>query len=118
MKPLALHCRGVTAALPTPFRLGRPDVPALQALVRRLVDRGVAALVPCGPIGEGSSLTEGEHREVVQATVAATASETPVIAGIGSNNTQTALGLACAAEQVGASALLAMSPFHLRPTQA
>jgi 4-hydroxy-tetrahydrodipicolinate synthase len=118
MKDLVPRCRGVSAALPTPFRLGRLDVPALQALVRRLVDRGIATLVPCGPTGEGSLLTESEHREAVQATVAAAAGKARLIAGVGSSNTRTALNLARAAETAGAAALLALTPFHLRPTQA
>lgn len=118
MKDFVTRCRGVSAALPTPFRLGRLDRPAAHALSRRLVDRGVAALTPCGPVGEGSSLTENEHREVIQTVVGAASGRVPVIAGIGSNNTRVALNLAQAAESAGASALLALTPFHLRPTQA
>jgi 4-hydroxy-tetrahydrodipicolinate synthase len=118
MKDFVTRCRGVSVALPTPFRLGRFDRPALHALGRRLVGRGIAALVPGGPTGEGSLLTESEHREVVQTVVGAAAGRVPVIAGVGSNNTQTALALAQAAESAGATALLALTPFHLRPTQA
>lgn len=118
MKDFVTRCRGVSAALPTPFRLGRLDRPAVHALSRRLVDRGIAALIPCGPTGEGSLLTENEHREVIQTVVGAASGRVPVIAGIGSNNTGTALNLAQAAESAGASALLALTPFHLRPTQA
>lgn len=118
MKDFVTRCRGVSAALPTPFRLGRLDRPALHALGRRLVDRGVTALVPGGPIGEGSLLTESEHREAVQTVVGAAAGRVPVIAGVGSSNTQTALTLAQSAEAAGATALLALTPFHLRPTRA
>lgn len=118
MKDLVARLRGVSAALPTPFNLGRVDGPVLQAHCRRLVDRSVAALVPCSPTGEGALLTEDEHRAVVEATVGAAAGRVPVIAGIGSNNTQTALALATSAERAGATALLALTPFHPRPSQA
>jgi 4-hydroxy-tetrahydrodipicolinate synthase len=118
MKDFVARCRGASAALPTPFRLGRLDAPALQALARRLVERGIATLVPGGPTGEGGLLAESEHREVVEATLAAAAGRVPVIAGVGSSNTRTALNLARAAEAAGATALLALTPFHLRPTQA
>ena len=69
MKDLIERCRGSSAALPTPYRLGRVDLPALESLCRRLIARGTAALVPCGTTGEGSLLTPQEHHHVVAATV-------------------------------------------------
>lgn len=98
--------------------MGRLDLPSLEALSRRLIDRGIAALVPCGTTGEASLLTAGEHHEVVAATVAAAADRVPVIAGAGSNNTQAAVELARSAERAGASALLCVTPFYLKPSQA
>jgi 4-hydroxy-tetrahydrodipicolinate synthase len=118
MKDIATLYHGSMAALPTPYRLGRVDLPALESLCHRLVERGTTALVPCGTTGEGSLLTPDEHRHVVATTVAAAAGRVPVIAGASSNNTQTALELARSAEQAGASAILAVTPFYLRPSQA
>jgi 4-hydroxy-tetrahydrodipicolinate synthase len=110
--------RGSSAALPTPYRMGRVDLASLEALCHRLIDRGTSALAPCGTTGEGTLLTPDEHRQVVATTVAAAAGRVPVIAGAGSNNTQIALELARAAERAGASALLAVTPFYRRPSQA
>ena len=107
-KTLVFRCRGSSAALPTPYRMGRVDLPALEALCKRLIDRGTAALVPCGTTGEAPLLT----------AVAAAGGRVPVIAGAGSNNTSTAVELARSAERAGASALLCVTPCYLKPSQA
>lgn len=118
MNDLIAAARGSSAALPTPYSLGRVDYAALEALCNRLIDRGTAALVPCGTTGEAPLLTADEHHRVVARTVAAAAGRVPVIAGAGSNNTQTAVELARSAERAGASALLCVTPPYLKPTQA
>ncbi len=118
MNPLILCCRGASAALPTPYRMGRLDLIALDALCGRLIDRGIAALVPCGTTGEAPLLTAREHRQVVATAVAAAAGRVPVIAGAGSNNTGMAVELARSAECAGASALLCVTPCYLKPSQA
>jgi 4-hydroxy-tetrahydrodipicolinate synthase len=116
MTTLALR-HGSIASLPTPYRQGRVDLAALEGLCHRLIGRGVVALSPCGTTGEGSLLTPDEHRQAVATTVAAAAGRVPVIAGASSNNTQVVLGLARAAEEAGANAILAVTPFYLRPGQ-
>jgi 4-hydroxy-tetrahydrodipicolinate synthase len=118
MDKLTERCRGASAALPTPYRMGRVDLPALEAHCRRLIKRGIAALVPCGTTGESPLLTAEEHHQVVAATVTAAAGRVPVIAGACSNNTQTAAELARSAERAGADALLCVTPFYLKPSQA
>src|SRR5262245_30446794 len=118
MKDSTVLYHGPIAALPTPYRLGRVDLSSLEALCHRLVERGAAGLAPCDTTGEGSLLTPEEHRRVIETTVAAAAGRVPVIAGAGSNNTQIALELAHAAAQAGASAVLAVTPSYLKPSQA
>ena len=109
--------RGSIAALPTPYRFGRVDLDALADLCTRLIDRGTSALVPCSTTGEASLLTLEEQHLVVARTVAATAGRVPVIAGAGSNNTGTDVVLARSAEKAGASALLCVTPFYMKPSQ-
>ena len=109
---------GSCVALPTPFRYGTVDIRALEALCHRQIEHGTTALVPCGTTGEAPLLTADEHHRVVAATVAAAAGRVPVVAGAGSNNIQTAVDLARAAEQAGAQALLCVTPYYLKPTQA
>ncbi len=118
MTDLITAAHGSSAALPTPYSLGRVDYAALEALCTRLIDRGTAALVPCGTTGEAPLLTQDEHYRVVARTVAVAAGRVPVIAGAGSNNTQTAVELARSAERAGATALLCVTPPYLKPTQA
>ena len=116
-KVFKLH--GPCVALPTPFRGGAVDFPALERLCHRQIDHGTAALVPCGPTGEAPLLTPGEHHRIVERTVAAAAGRVPVIAGAGSNNsTQASVELARSAELAGAQALLCTAPYCLEPTQA
>ena len=118
MGKLDFRLHGSCVALPTPFRYGTVDFLALEALCHRQIDAGTAALVPCGTTGEAPLLSVAEQKRVVEATVAAAGRRLPVIAGAGSNNTQTAVELARAAEQAGAQALLCVTPYYLKPTQA
>ncbi len=117
MLDFVTHARGSMAALPTPYRFGKVDIEALEKLCERLIAHGTTALVPCSTTGEASLLTPDEHRLVIARTVAAAASRVPVIAGAGSNSTRTAIELAQAAEKAGASALLCVTPFYLKPSQ-
>lgn len=117
MFDIVTRARGSMAALPTPYRFGKVDIEALEKLCERLIAHGTSALVPCGTTGEAPLLTPDEHRLVVARTVTAAAGRVPVIAGAGSNNTQTAVELAQAAEKAGASALLCVTPFYLKPSQ-
>jgi 4-hydroxy-tetrahydrodipicolinate synthase len=117
MEKAALRLHGSCVALPTPFRYGAVDFQALERLCHRQIDRGTAALVPCGTTGEAPLLTPGEHHRIIAATVSAAAGRVPVIAGAGSNSTHTAVELARSAELAGAQALLCVSPYYLKPTQ-
>jgi 4-hydroxy-tetrahydrodipicolinate synthase len=118
MKRESLELRGAIAALPTPMWHGEIDVIALEALCHRLIDRGINGLVPCGTTGEAPLLTAEEHRRVVATAVLASAGRVPVIAGAGGCNTAVAIELARAAHAAGASGLLCVTPYYLRPTQA
>ena len=109
---------GVGAALPTPYRFGSVDFDAFEGLCHRLIERGAAMLAPCGTTGEAALLTMAEQRRLIETAVAAARGRVPVIAGAGSNNTATAVELACSAEKAGASALLCATPAYLKPTQA
>lgn len=118
MTKAILRTGGSMAALPTPYRFGTVDFQAFAKLCDHLIDCGTAALVPCGTTGESALLTPAEHSGVVAAAAAAAAGRVPVIAGAGSNNTRTAVELARAAELAGAQALLCVTPFYLKPTEA
>ncbi len=109
---------GSITALVTPFRDGAVDEAAYAALVERQVREGTSAIVPAGSTGESATLTDVEHRNVIRLAVKAAAGRVPVIAGIGSNATRVSIDLAHAAEHAGADALLAVTGYYNKPTQA
>src|SRR5260221_14710798 len=100
------RCHGSSAALPTPYSLGKVDFDALETFCNRLIDRGISALVPCGTTGEAPLLTPDEHHRVGARTVAAAAGRAAVIAGPGSNNPATAVDPARSPERPGPPAPL------------
>ena len=108
---------GSITALATPFRSGRVDEEAFAFLCHRQIERGTAALVPCGTTGEASTLGHHEQLRVIQLAVTAAAGRVPVIAGAGSNCTQTAVQLVREAERLGADAVLSVVPYYNRPSQ-
>lgn len=109
---------GSMVALVTPFRDGKVDWAALEALVEAQVDAGQSGLVPCGSTGESATLSHEEHTEVVAFTVKRARGRVPVIAGTGSNSTAEAVRLTREAEKAGAAGALLISPYYNKPTQA
>ncbi len=108
---------GSITALITPFRDGKLDEAAFQALVEWQIGEGTHGLVPCGTTGEASMLTHDEHRRVVELCVEAAAGRVPVIAGAGSNHTERGIELARDLKNVGADALLVVAPYYVKPNQ-
>ena len=112
-----LPFKGVNTALITPFKDGQIDKIALRHLINWQIQQGVHGLVPVGTTGESPTLSHEEHDEVIEITVTEAAGRVPVIAGAGSNNTSEAIRLAKHAEEVGANAVLIVSPYYNKPTQ-
>ncbi|MGF1476280.1 MAG: 4-hydroxy-tetrahydrodipicolinate synthase [Geminicoccaceae bacterium] len=110
--------RGSIVALVTPFRNGRIDEEALQALVEWHLQEGTHAIVPVGTTGESPTLSHKEHNRVVELVIDAAAGRCPVIAGAGSNATAEAISLAKHAKAAGADAILVVTPYYNKPTQA
>lgn len=110
--------RGSMTALVTPFRKdGSLDEKAFRAFIEWQITEGTKGLVPVGTTGESPTPTHEEHREVVRICVDVAKGRVPVIAGAGSNNTVEAIGLARHAEEVGANAVLVVTPYYNKPTQ-
>lgn len=108
---------GSNTALITPFRDGKVDEAAFQALVEWQISEGTHGLVPCGTTGEASALTHAEHRRVVELCVEVAAGRVPVIAGAGSNYTERGVELARELKEAGADALLVVAPYYVKPNQ-
>ncbi len=109
--------RGSLTALVTPFRNGRIDQRAFAFLCERQIERGAAALVACGTTGEASTLDRREQTLVIRLAVEIAGGRVPVIAGVGSNCTASAIDLAYQAEWLGADAILCVVPYYNRPTE-
>ncbi len=109
--------RGSNPALITPFTNGELDLDTLKKLVEWHIEQGSHGLVPMGTTGESPTLTHAEHMRVVEEVVRTAAGRIPVISGAGSNNPVEAKILARHAEQVGANAILIVTPYYNKPTQ-
>ncbi len=108
---------GSIVALVTPFKDGEVDYGRLGELVEFHVENATNAILPCGTTGESPTLSHEEHRKVVEFVVKKVNRRIPVIAGAGSNSTQEALALTRHAKEVGADAVLSITPYYNRPTQ-
>ena len=113
---------GVGTALVTPFDdSGHVDLDALGTLIDRQIDGGADALVMTGTTGEAPVLSADEKKEIWRFTRARIDSgkrKVPLIAGSGGNNTEAAAALAHDAELAGADALLVVTPYYNKSSQA
>ena len=109
--------RGAATALITPLNESGIDFSAFARLIDWQIAEGVAALVIAGTTGEGSTLTDEEHRAAVRFAVEHTAGRVPVIAGKGSNDTAYAVDLTKYCCEVGADAMLVVTPYYNKATQ-
>ena len=109
--------RGVATALITPLTADGVDYEALGRLIDWQIEEGINALVIAGTTGEGSTLSDEEHREVLKYSVARAAGRVPIIAGTGSNDTEYAVSLTKFACEVGADAALVVTPYYNKATQ-
>ena len=109
--------KGVATALITPLNKNGVDYESMGKLIDWQIDEGINALVIAGTTGEGSTLTDEEHREVLKFSVERTAGRVPVIAGTGSNDTAYAIELTEYACEVGCDAMLVVTPYYNKATQ-
>jgi len=109
--------RGVGTALVTPLTPAGVDYEAFGRLIDWQIAEGVNALIIAGTTGEGSTLTDAEHRECIRFAVERTAGRVPVVAGTGSNETDYAISLTKYASDVGADAMLVVTPYYNKATQ-
>jgi len=110
--------KGVFTAIITPFKKDESvDYDALGKLIEFQIKNGVSGIVPCGTTGESPTLTQEEHKKVIEFTIDKVAKRCLVIAGTGSNCTREAVELSVEAQKDGADALLLVNPYYNKPTQ-
>ncbi len=107
----------IATALVTPFANDGVDYEAMGRLIDWQIESGIHALVICGTSGEGPTLTDEEHKECIRFAVERAAGRVPIIAGTGSNDTAYAISLTRYACEVGADAMLVVTPYYNKATQ-
>ena len=109
---------GSIPALATPFRDGAFDEAAYRRFVDWQIENGSTGLVPVGTTGESATIDNDEHHKIIATCAEQANGRVPVIAGAGSNDTQTALWHIKEAQVAGADAVLLVAPYYNRPSQA
>lgn len=108
---------GMATAIITPTTENGIDYVAFAKLIDWQIDEGIDAIVFCGTTGEGSTLTDEEHREAISFAVKQVAGRVPVIAGTGSNDTDYAIKLTKYACEAGVDGVLVVTPYYNKATQ-
>ncbi len=110
---------GAGVAIVTPMNDdGSINFDALGQLIDFNIDNGTDAIVICGTTGESATMTDEEHVACIKYAVERTNKRVPVVAGTGSNHTDYAVNLSVEAEKLGTDALLVVSPYYNKTSQA
>jgi len=109
--------KGSCTAIVTPFNEHGIDYEQLKKNISFQYENGSAAIVVCGTTGENATMSNEEHDELVRVAVRESNGRMKVIAGIGSNNTKSALRAAENARFAGADAVLMVSPYYNKTSQ-
>lgn len=109
---------GAGVAIVTPMlENGEVNYDKLGELLEEQIAEGTDAIIICGTTGEASTLSHEEHLDVIKYAIEKVAKRIPVIAGTGSNCTETAIYLSQEAEKYGADGLLVVTPYYNKATQ-
>lgn len=109
--------KGCATAIITPFTSDSVDIDAFRKLIDWQIDSGINAIVVCGTTGEASTMSYAERMRVIDAAVRQADGRIPIIAGTGSNSTETAITLSKDAAQAGVDGLLLVTPYYNKATQ-
>ena len=108
---------GAATAIITPLTKDGVDYESFGRLIDWQIAEGIDAIVAVGTTGEGSTLTDTEHKEAIRFCVERVAGRVPVIAGTGSNDTAYAIEMTRFACEAGADAVLLVTPYYNKATQ-
>ena len=110
---------GSGVALVTPFHEDESiNYDKLDEMLDYHCTHGTDSIIICGTTGESSTLSEEEHMECIKFAIERVKGRIPVIAGTGSNSTETAIYLTKEAEEAGADGALVVTPYYNKATQA
>ena len=108
---------GAGVAIVTPFTENGVNFDKLGELIDFQINEGIDSIIICGTTGEASTMPDDEHKAVIKFAVEKVSKRVPVIAGTGSNDTNHAISLSKYAEEVGADAILSVTPYYNKTTQ-
>ena len=110
--------RGIGTAMVTPMTPeGKVDYAAIERLVQRQLEAQIDALIVCATTGEAPTLADDEHIDIIRFVAKLVQGRTPVVAGTGSNYTDHAVEMSIKARDVGADALMCVTPYYNKCTQ-
>lgn len=110
--------KGAGVAIVTPMNAdGSVNYEQFAKLIEFQIANGTDAIIVCGTTGESSTLSHEEHLDVIRYCVKVVAGRIPVVAGTGSNCTETAIYLSTEAEKMGVDGLLLVAPYYNKATQ-
>ncbi|MBQ7936091.1 MAG: 4-hydroxy-tetrahydrodipicolinate synthase [Clostridia bacterium] len=109
--------KGVATAIVTPMTKTGIDYENYGRLLNWQIESGINAIVAAGTTGEGSTMSDKEHKEMLEFTIRTVDGRVPVIAGTGSNDTSYAIELSKFACRAGADGLLMVTPYYNKATQ-
>jgi 4-hydroxy-tetrahydrodipicolinate synthase len=108
--------QGAATAVITPFLYGEIDFDSFGKIIDRQIENDISAIVVCGTTGESSTMSVDEHLKCIEFAVNKVNGIIPVIAGSGSNCTKKALYLSTKCCEIGADALLVVTPYYNKAT--
>ena len=110
--------KGAGVAITTPFKENKEvDYDVFREQIEYQIANGTDAIIVCGTTGEASTLNHEEHLDVIKFCTDVVNKRIPVIAGTGSNCTETAIYLSKEAEAAGVDGILVVTPYYNKATQ-
>ena len=110
--------KGCGTAIVTPFTKDGINFEEFKKMLENQIKEGIPAIVVCGTTGESATMSDSERKEIIKFAVKTVNKKAKIIAGTGSNNTNSAIELSKYAESVGADGILVVTPYYNKTTQA
>ena len=110
--------KGCGTAIITPFTKDGVNFDTFEKLINDQINNGADSIIVCGTTGESSTMSAEERKETIKFAIKVANKRVPIIAGTGSNCTQSAIEMTQFAESVGADAALVVTPYYNKTTQA
>lgn len=110
-----IKLQGIFSALITPFKDNNIDYDSLQSLIEYQIKNGIHGFVVCGTTAESVTLSNDEYSDILKFVIDKVKSRVQLIAGVGTNNTQTTIKKAKLAEKLGYETLMVVTPYYNKP---